>query len=362
MGHLDHLAISCLRRTSRIFLRLFTHSPIRPIAEYTELITQYDDPIAQYHGPWPRQISLSYDEKSDLRQILFRDKYCGPCHGVRRWRFGYPLEIEALCSARLFCGGCGALHSAGMFSAGERVVADPERRACLAHEGHLRVCQHRVISWADIQRWSGFLGEHSQTYTVRVCGARSHMSSCSRGPISVGSGGVAVVLQRVEEKKLQVTVQWDVHVSVPRMEGSLEKYDAAEVRRISERLHADAGQFIVPSFQEGAPPHMAAFDPNYCACLQYPGRRLLDWQMPELHEIHEARDCCRKARSGTLFTSHKNLRRRVYYGAGHTEHTAKWEMDVGARNQKREFRVSFKRCCREEGGMCLVVSHRHEFV
>lgn len=345
MKSLPKRDLACLRRTSRIFLRLFQDNVFRHLQGVNL-------------SPWPRIRYLDFFERVDVRERLLRDKYCAPCFDIRMKVKKDPSH-QSLCRPPLYCAGCASPHTAGLFSPWERPTTDPRRRVCIAHEGHLRVCQHRVISWADIQRWSSFLKPESSFYKVLICGSQSHLSQCGMSPDQLaGSGGVVVKLDLLGSGQTKMTIEWGVHISVPHRKGASGTYDAHDIRKIAEDLHADAGQHIVPRFQPDQPPHMAAFDPNFCGCLTYPGRGMLDWQMAPEHTI---RDCCRKSKSRQLFAPRNGLCRRLGVLRGPSEeHVAKY--DVGARDRLRHHRIAFKRCCEEARGMGVLVTHRYSFV
>lgn len=344
MRYLGSTDLASLRRTSRIFLRLFEDNQFR----------FFHTPDL---GPWPRTAYLNFVEKGELRTLLLKDKYCGPCRAVKTKARNGPLR-QALCRSPLYCAGCSGSHSSGLFSPSERAVGDPRKRVCIAHEGYLRVCQHRIITWANIQRWTSFLGPDTSFYSVLVCGAQSHLSQCGDRPGEpAGSGGVMVKLALIGSSKIKMTVEWGVHASVPHRKGASGTYDADDVRKIAEGLHADAGQYIVPRFQPDQPPHMAAFDPNLCGCLQYPGRGMLDWQMAPESDIH---DCCRKSKSRALFTSRNALWKGLGVLWGRSEgHAAKY--NVGPTDKLRYHRIAFRRCCAEAEGMGVLVTHRYSF-
>lgn len=347
MGYLDSVPLACLRRTSRIFLRLYSQCdlPLDPPA----------DP-----GPWPCMSHLNFINKQNLRTLLSWDKFCGLCFEARSWLLSHP-QGQTLSRSRMYCNACRTQHSEGLFSRWERNSSGLGGKVCVAHEGHLRVCQHRVVRWADIRRWSAFLTASSPDRRVLVCGAPSHVSQCGNRDFQVENvemgGGVFIEMQMVEPSKLWVTLEWDAHVSVPHREGSPGTYYAHDVRSIAEELHADAGRFIIPGFEDGEPPHMAAFDPNNCGCLQYAGRGLLDWQMPP---PEGTRTCCRTSRKHALFDTQTALKLElgVLWRERQT-HAARW--DVGGRQWPRSLRIEFGGCCVEEGGTGVRVSHRQSF-
>lgn len=345
MKYLDSADVASIRRTSRIFLRLFQDHHFRALHSI-------------YRYPWPTPRFLNFVEKKDLRERLLNDRFCETCYGIMMNVREHPAK-QSLCRAPLSCSVCRGPLSAGLFSQVERAVPGPKKRVCIAHEGHLRVCQHRVITWSDIQRWSSLLTLETSFYKVLVCGAQSHLSQCSLRPGGhAGSGGVMVKLVLLASGAIKLMVEWTAHVSVPHRKGSPDVYDAHDVREIAEGLHADAGQHIVPRFQADQPPHMRAFDPNYCGCVQYPGRGMLDWQMAPEPKI---RDCCRKSRSRRLFMPSKILWTQLGVLWGQSEgHTAKY--DVGLRGRPRYYHIAFKRCCAEPGGTGALVTHRHAFV
>ena len=345
MDHLDVLSLNCLRRTSRIFLRLFEKHSVRGY---------------RTHGrPWQCIAYVPYNYTKDMRARISADKYCAACD-VMRYRSHHTSRGAELYRRDMYCNGCIDIHSIGLFSAHERVQRDVARRVCIAHEGHMRVCEHRVVTWADIERWSGYLQCKSHSYRVVLCSAENHLSKCDSSEEGAMDDGIAIKLQLVEVGKISVEIQWDVHVRVPHGEGPKGIYDAADVRRIAEELQSRTGQYIVPRFQPDEPPHMAAFDPNFCSCLTYAGRGSLDWQMAPRKNLNYK--CCRKDGSRSLFLpSRGTLGARLKLPrAGRVTHTAKYEVKQPGRTS-RTFTIDFKRCCPRKDGMGVVVSHRHYF-
>lgn len=345
MAHLDTLSLNCLRRTSRIFLRLFEAHRVRGYRTHAR--------------PWQCIAYVHYNYAKDMRARLSADKYCAACD-LMRYRSHHTSRGAELYRRDMYCNGCVDIHSIGLFSAHERGQSDTRRRVCIAHEGHMRVCEHRVVTWADIERWSGYLEVKSQSYRVVLCSAENHLSECGSSVEGTLGDGVAIKLQFLEVGKIGVEVQWDVHVRVPYGKGSKGTYDTADVRRVAEELHANTGQHIVPRFQPDEPPHMAAFDPNFCACLDYVGRGYLDWQMAPREKLNHK--CCRKDGSRALFVPPRGTlgARLKLPRPGRVTHTAKYEVkQQGGMN--RSFTIEFKRCCAKEDGMGVIVAHRHYF-
>lgn len=345
LDRLDVLSLNCLRRTSRIFLRLFEAHRVRGYRTQGR--------------PWQCISYVPYNYAKDMRARISADKFCAACD-LMRYRSHHTSRGAELYRRDMYCNGCIDIHSIGLFSAHERGLRDTERRVCIAHEGHMRVCEHRVITFADIERWSGYLQYQSQSHKVVLCSAENHLSKCDSSEEGSIREGVTIKLKFLQAGKIGVEVQWDVHVRVPHGGGPKGTYAAADVRRIAEELHSGAGHHIVPRFQPDEPPHMAAFDPNFCSCLKYAGREYLDWQMAPREKLNSK--CCRRDGTRALFLpSRGTLGARLKLPrTGRVTHTAKYEVKQQGRSS-RYFAIDFKRCCPRADGMGVVVSHRHYF-
>jgi hypothetical protein len=83
----------------------------------------------------------------EVKALLQKDAFCQPCQAAimagdsgRGWtRLRQPL----------YCGGCKRHHPTILFSVGQRWNTD-EQRVCIGREGHVRVCQHKTLSWSDV--------------------------------------------------------------------------------------------------------------------------------------------------------------------------------------------------------------------
>ncbi|KAK3364570.1 hypothetical protein B0T25DRAFT_576806 [Lasiosphaeria hispida] len=141
MSQADHVSLFCLKRVSRIFLRLFKDRRFRHV---------HIDPFT---SRWPFHLSPTWklekvaaDIKPILRPLLQKDLYCQTCRNT-----GPEAELR-LRTKLLYCSGCRTNHPAGLFSHGQR-YGPSDTRICIGREGNIRICDHMVITWADVEEW-----------------------------------------------------------------------------------------------------------------------------------------------------------------------------------------------------------------
>ncbi|OAA56299.1 f-box domain containing protein [Niveomyces insectorum RCEF 264] len=103
MDHLDWLDMLCIRRTSRIFLRLL----------------------------WTR-----------MEKRLRGGSHDPPCE-----RFYTGIK-----NVYMHCSACEVDHPISFFSAAQRREKAGGHRVCVAHEGHVRLCEHKTVKLAEVLR------------------------------------------------------------------------------------------------------------------------------------------------------------------------------------------------------------------
>ena len=147
----DPVTLLCLRRTSRLFLRLFSSPAFGPL--WTPTATLPGCPPFAHIWAVPRAGLLTPAQTITLRALLLRDAalaphLCDACRALRR-RPGWPAHWESVTGDRLFCGGCREYHAPACFSAAQRRAAWWVR-VCIGLEGHVRLCQHVALSWTTV--------------------------------------------------------------------------------------------------------------------------------------------------------------------------------------------------------------------
>jgi hypothetical protein len=132
----DPVSVECLRRTSRKLLLLF--SDARPSQ-------------ANHNAyPWPRPHASFLDpsQSKELLTLLAKDSYCSNCVATRHapdWQTRLALATERY----LHCSGCDLDHPACLFTPEQRINTQHDR-VCIGHQGYIRLCQHKTVSWRQI--------------------------------------------------------------------------------------------------------------------------------------------------------------------------------------------------------------------
>ena len=331
MKYLDPVELCCLRRVSRIFLRLFGSWEFR---------SHQLDKL----GPWVREGALAADQQKRLRRLLRRDKqgrYCSACLR-RRWFKDKDRTFEYLVGHQLYCSGCKTKHAAGLFSGSQRNRTEDNTRLCIAQQGHLRVCRHRVIRWTDIQRWVAQTSEASpKPYTETLCQERSHLYCCrKRDDTPLRPDGIQLCVTRFSTLT-QIQLTWYAHAPSPRGRQSWLLPSANELRQTWEFLQLDGGKLIPLDA------YMACFDPNVCSCLIYDGQHKARWPLAPPPFLS-----CR-ARSG---------RRSLFSGSGPVAlHTASSGLRTGPVRRGSVF-LSIKQCPNYPKGQEMCIYHDYHLV
>ena len=160
MQHSDRVTVECLRRCSRVFLRLFHTACTTPpspasISAHEARASDFSMVTIQVH-PWPtsRPVSkMSAAEYNELVSLLARDSYCSDCLFARQAP-DWDARVASLGRNLLSCVLCNADHPACLFSARERSKKGEDARRtrkCIAHEGQVRLCDHVSVPWSVIQ-------------------------------------------------------------------------------------------------------------------------------------------------------------------------------------------------------------------
>lgn len=140
---------------------------------------------------------------------------------------------------------------------------------CVAKESYIRLCQHEVIRWDDIQPYVTS-GSRHRCEVIKVCKHASHSVACCRQDscptATVWADSIA------GERVVIVRLSWQPHLGPNLSPGPLDsqQYRATEIRSITRRLRADAAQYIAPELRLGHLPEMECFSKN-CDCLLYDG-------------------------------------------------------------------------------------------
>ncbi|KAB5513353.1 hypothetical protein GE09DRAFT_1162665, partial [Coniochaeta sp. 2T2.1] len=179
---------------------------------------------------------------------------------------------------RLYCSGCRCCHPTRAFSVQQRVVTW-DKRVCIGREGVLRICEHRSVSWKDIEF---SLDQHLvfpqhgpwNTPVISITGAKcqavNHMGD---HPGSVHHAGPEFVLLYnlgvPSEPALEIQVVRTVHAVFGLEDRSHLK--STEVRSLFDQLRqAVSGSFALNAWQDPrANTELRCFGSEKCTCLSY---------------------------------------------------------------------------------------------
>ncbi|KAK3936576.1 hypothetical protein QBC46DRAFT_394732 [Diplogelasinospora grovesii] len=273
MSQADDVSLFCLRRTSRIFLRLFGDRRFRRV---------HDE--SYFTWPWPARARWTRERvaahvKPHLRPLLQRDLYCETCRN-----FG-PEAKRRLRTELIYCSGCDTKHPAGLFSYDQR-HGPPNTRICIGREGHVRICDHLVLTCADVERWLAT----GRPWLVQKCCDRSHRNALNPSPcgsedhaVHVHFGAFCRVRScrdlHAQGPQPYIAIQWKTHITLPGV-GLSNGIDGADLRRQVDWLRNTAS-FIFAERPGKYPPELQAFDPNSCSCVHSPGLSSQDrWGFP----------------------------------------------------------------------------------
>lgn len=292
MKLLNPLTIQCLRRACRQFLRLYCS---REFAKSHDIDYHQRSIFVPWHVPkiesWPRK---------QLRPLLDRDigEYCADCR-VMRTSPTWNEKLSRLTATYMHCSGCRCDHPVGLFSQAQR-RARPRSRICIGREGYARLCDHKVVKWAEIAPVASKLAElgtDPKSMTTSVCLPRcqnpSHFPK-HHDPQSVHTSHpnleptVAVVSM---VSGIFVELRWAGHLRLldPGHDelGHSKRVTPHVMRQQFEQFRKGAAEFIARELPPGRLTEMNCFDPNRCCCLQYCGLENLSqsWQLTPLGEI-----------------------------------------------------------------------------
>ncbi|KAK3375641.1 hypothetical protein B0T24DRAFT_698012 [Lasiosphaeria ovina] len=287
MKHLDPVGLQCLRRTSRLFLCLFSQQ-FRILHDHNGLkLMDIVGPPAFF--PWARSRrlpGLTYLRTPGptlLRHLIGKDatsSVCSACQENRAARHAWQRSLlikRTGNSAWRHCKPCGIDYPPVYFS---RI------RQCIGRLGHVRLCEHRhcVIGWDTVIRYSKLLATFDLPEPVRatllVCRHESHLpahhasSQHATGGEEVAYYYPSITLTGSKSTAMRLYMEWTGHVLLPPVNPSTgkKKLTPTVMTHLLQRFRRGAPtEFIVPQSAPGPLPEMRCFDPNRCQCLYYAG-------------------------------------------------------------------------------------------
>ncbi|KAK3363892.1 hypothetical protein B0T25DRAFT_528670 [Lasiosphaeria hispida] len=283
MKLLDPSSIQCLRRTNRIFLRLFSSSAnFQELHHYVYLSKRSDSQAYPRPFLW-RRANQKFEREAyseGVRDLLRSEESRKQCLTCQNTSLQNPQLATNLTKNKGFCSACGVEHPAAFFRASERDNGRLMKDTCIGQTGHVRLCEHKVITRGEIeQRWSSALrlgntdtDPGAKCIFLKRCSHASHapkvkhgvtgsegMKMCTYPEATLWRRGFAVVL----------TLRWTGHICQLSHDTPM---PAALMEERIRDMRRGAAEYIVPQATPGALPEMRCFDPNKCGCLDFGSR------------------------------------------------------------------------------------------
>ncbi|KAK3339772.1 hypothetical protein B0T25DRAFT_560588 [Lasiosphaeria hispida] len=274
MKHLDSTSIQCLRRTSRIFLRLFSDRSFAQWHHPNSGLPRYTTKLPWYRGS-PAFERQAYDKSSSFRYLMLLDETRKQCLSCRNANIDNPRKAWDLVHEYLFCAACLIDHPKAFFPATER-GEKKKTRACVGHTGYIRLCEHEVITrdnvaeaWGELLALGPQSGENTHVW-VRRCLHPSHNAPTSHDALekSVAERMHPTAVLRRGGNAVVLDMAWTGHLRVPHNSD----ISADDMAACLPELRRGAAEHIVPQAGPGMLPEMRCFDPNRCGCLDWGGK------------------------------------------------------------------------------------------
>ncbi|KAK3349695.1 hypothetical protein B0T25DRAFT_548729 [Lasiosphaeria hispida] len=277
MRYLDPTSIQCLRRTSRIFLRLFS-SPCFSHQHNKELSIRLFSCLP--YTPWARP-SRAFEAEAHTRRFIeylerdARRNLCVSCRAVESDLKGFH-RARNLIEKRLYCAACGVEHPLVYFSAAER-QKDEQARVCIGYEGHFRLCEHKVINWKTVtdatRKLMSYPANDHAFIPLLECTAAMHIPTNHTITAQKWPGGKIfprLYLHRYKDRNFSLRVEWAAHLplSEPASSGRHLVDDLTDRLKL---LRRGTAEYFAPQSRPGYLPEMRLFDPNRCDFLDYTG-------------------------------------------------------------------------------------------
>lgn len=279
MQRCDRVTVECLRRSSRVFLHIFT--------------VAYPSECWQIRGePWPRsKVSWAFPMSREwlplFQRLIGRETLCEGCNTARAAP-NWARRVAALVDTYLHCSGCRADHPVCLFSAAERCKSPPEW-VCIGHQGFIRLCEHVTVPWSRIadeaaRRSTEVLGFDCKQFVA--CENSDHVRFDTHAQREALDYLYCVPLRKYPSLETNfdivghtftVNMRWGSHMPlVMRKDGRFEAEDFAKEVEVRYR----EARFICPQINSGGSLSQMLCDPVNCDCLAYTGKELFDWDRP----------------------------------------------------------------------------------
>ncbi|KAH6874869.1 hypothetical protein B0T10DRAFT_386630, partial [Thelonectria olida] len=259
----DNLSFYCLRQVSRR-LRMVSHLREfrqHPFSTYRERNRCKGQNMLCNKIGYPGLLLLGSvwagDETrmlEDLRARIRRDLYCKSC----LWK-----QRDSVCKFKVahndaYCSGCRKDHPRSMFSPEER-TKDPKDRICIGREGHIRLCDHEVITWADLEPYLALClakgSWETSKYLIRCCKDKSHEPACKA---QMSWPGAELVYEGFGSYHLKLS--WHPHTGPSAFTTCSNGHiQAFEMRSVIQRYRREGARYLLPPGSAIDLPEMRCF-------------------------------------------------------------------------------------------------------
>ena len=249
-----------------------------------------------------------------VKECYRKDAYFPVCARIREHNRKDP-RFKALFHQNLSCAACAEDHPVALFSALQRRETD-DSRICVGHEGDFRVCQHRTITWLDVQEWRKALARLSaygvSNFTGEICKHSDHLHQCHFLKLN----GLKLELIGGPRHMTIILSTKLYHRPLGQRPLSL------DVRRALAAAQEVGGKYLGPLAQHGTSTYMALFDPNNCLCLVYPGSELVEVPLAEPDPI--------RCRDNVVRSGISNNLGRLHLGSLSYSHLINYQLGGGS--------------------------------
>lgn len=278
----------CLRQVSRLFRKLINSKEFQghifptyyhPGNANGEPRSGWCKEMHNFRRTISHTIRLGFNGtyRTQLEEIctrLRRDALCITCQENHRLRPRDRFNISRTLFSRstfLHCSGCRHDHPKSMFSTAHQKTRPRGTRICIGREGHIRLCEHEVITWADVEshliQWKAKPQSYSDVLqtTIKYCTDPIHNFGCKPSP-------PLARLTVYDKESARLELSWEPHTGpYPFTAFPGNPIKALEMRAIARKYRLNATRFIAPEQAAGHLPEMECFPFGKCDCLCYNG-------------------------------------------------------------------------------------------
>ncbi|KAB5575316.1 hypothetical protein GE09DRAFT_591178 [Coniochaeta sp. 2T2.1] len=192
----------------------------------------------------------------------------------------------------MYCSGCDADHPVTLFSKAQREKRSGllvPTRECIGLEGHVRLCDHKAITWREISSATNEAAGNvadvvEETVLVSRCGDKYHLpwhgSRFNRtdSQPSVSLVGIPTSNGDSATGSTVAVIKWTAHLALPTSSEEGTSLPPAVMDQILRDMRkGTAAEDVAPELAPGRLPEMNCFDPHLCSCLDYPGMEHLPY-------------------------------------------------------------------------------------